>query len=425
MALRIGIAGIDEATAAWAARLLAYNRPITILPILPDSERLLRTTITAAWPTLEKLGLIPGAAPDRYALAEQPAALLAASDILLLGAIEQDLALSLAQVAASDVLLVCIGDAGPYEALRARGHLPGRVVRAVGTAPEYLVPLVELGPAGAAAEQVAALLTGLSMHVVRLEPAGPSLASQLRAAVTQAGQALIASGQLAQAQLDEVLLYGPGLLWSVSGSGLAAAPRTRDESLLAIMRALRQHDHGAGRIVTAHEGQRYASNAPVRWQPGDAIAAPLQLFRCDVDVNWIDYNGHMTEASYLTAFGDASDALFRYLGIDEAYRAAGFSYYTVETHINYYRECGLGDSLAFTTQIINYDAKRLHLFHTMNQAVSGERLSTTEQMLLHVDTAASRTAPSQPHVADALAKIYAVHREMGRPGEVGRVMNLK
>ncbi|MCB8963118.1 MAG: thioesterase family protein [Ardenticatenales bacterium] len=191
------------------------------------------------------------------------------------------------------------------------------------------------------------------------------------------------------------------------------------------MRALRQYDHGAGRIITAHEGRRYASYGQRRWQPGDAIAAPLQLFQCGVDVNWIDYNGHMTESSYLAAFGDASDALFRYLGIDEAYRAAGFSYYTVETHINYYRECGTGDTLAFTTQILNYDAKRLHLFHTMNHAVTGARLSTTEQMLLHVDTAAARTAPIQPHVANALAAIFAVHREMGRPGEVGRVMGVK
>ncbi|MCB0014996.1 MAG: hypothetical protein KDE34_23940, partial [Anaerolineales bacterium] len=251
MALRIGIADVDEVTAAWAARLLAHNRPVTILPVAPDGERLLQATIAAAWPTLEKLGLIPGAAPERYTLVEQPAALLAASDVLLLGAIEPDLALSLAQVAAADILLVCTGEAGPYEVLRARGHLPGRVVRAVGVAPAYLVPLVELGPAGAAADKVAALLTGLSLQVVRAEPAGPSTASQLQAAVMQAGQKIVAAGQLTQAQLDEVLLYGPGLLWGVAGSGRAARPETRDESVLAIMRALRQYDHGAGRIITA------------------------------------------------------------------------------------------------------------------------------------------------------------------------------
>ena len=66
-----------------------------------------------------------------------------------------------------------------------------------------------------------------------------------------------------------------------------------------------------------------------RWTPGAEIGLPLKLYECPVDPNWIDYNGHMTEASYLTAFGDASDVLFRYVGIDEAYRAAGHSFYTV------------------------------------------------------------------------------------------------
>jgi carnitine 3-dehydrogenase len=72
-----------------------------------------------------------------------------------------------------------------------------------------------------------------------------------------------------------------------------------------------------------------------RWTPGTEIGMPLRLFECAVDPDWIDYNDHMTEASYLTAFGDASDALFHYVGIDDTYRAAGHSFYTVETHINY------------------------------------------------------------------------------------------
>ncbi len=60
------------------------------------------------------------------------------------------------------------------------------------------------------------------------------------------------------------------------------------------------------------------------------IDKPLRLYTCAVDPSWIDYNGHMTEASYLTTFGDASDALFRYVGINEDYRASGRSFYTVD-----------------------------------------------------------------------------------------------
>jgi len=45
---------------------------------------------------------------------------------------------------------------------------------------------------------------------------------------------------------------------------------------------------------------------------------------------WIDYNGHMTDSRYLQVFGDATDALFRYAGVDEGYRRSGRAMYTVE-----------------------------------------------------------------------------------------------
>lgn len=161
-----------------------------------------------------------------------------------------------------------------------------------------------------------------------------------------------------------------------------------------------------------------------RWQPGEIVEAPLRLYHCTVDPAWIDYNQHMTEASYLTAFGDASDALFRFMGIDEAYRAAGHSYYTVETHLNYYRECKSGDSLHFTTQLLDADAKRLHLFHHMFHAATGELVCTTEQMLVHVATAVGRSAPVLPPVQAALEAILAAHRSLPIPQEVGRQMKI-
>ncbi|WP_315982173.1 thioesterase family protein [Aliamphritea spongicola] len=71
-------------------------------------------------------------------------------------------------------------------------------------------------------------------------------------------------------------------------------------------------------IYLTREYQRYAE--------GTEIGAPLQLYRCEVSPDWVDYNGHMSESFFLFAFGDASDALFRYVGIDEAYRASGNSF---------------------------------------------------------------------------------------------------
>lgn len=164
-----------------------------------------------------------------------------------------------------------------------------------------------------------------------------------------------------------------------------------------------------------------------RWTPGAEIGTPLALYEGVVDPNWIDYNGHMTEASYLTAFGDASDALFRYVGIDEAYRAAGHSFYTVETHINYYREVSSGELLQITTQLLGLDEKRLHLFHTMTHGLSQALLATTEQMLVHVEMRQQGAAASAitPEVYTALNAIMAVHQKLPVPKQVGRQMTLK
>ena len=157
------------------------------------------------------------------------------------------------------------------------------------------------------------------------------------------------------------------------------------------------------------------------------IKTPLELYECLVDPNWIDYNGHMTEASYLTAFGDASDALFRYVGIDEAYRAAGHSFYTVETHIHYYQEVGSGEPLHFSTHLLGLDEKRLHLFHTMSHGLTHELLATTEQMLVHVDMRARAASASaiRPDVYTVLKAIRAAHQALPIPKQVGRQIAFK
>jgi carnitine 3-dehydrogenase len=149
--------------------------------------------------------------------------------------------------------------------------------------------------------------------------------------------------------------------------------------------------------------------APARWQPGDVVAAPLDFYRCPVMPAWVDYNHHMTEAAYLTAFGWASDALFSYIGDDDAYRAAGHSFYTVETHIAYLREAAEGAALRITTRVLGIDRKRLHIYHEMFREDDQSLLATTEQMLVHVDMNAGRSSAIPPDISDALAAIAAAH----------------
>jgi carnitine 3-dehydrogenase len=161
------------------------------------------------------------------------------------------------------------------------------------------------------------------------------------------------------------------------------------------------------------------------WQSGDVVPAPLDIYSCRVEKEWVDYNGHMTEAAYLSAFGWGSDALFTYIGDNDDYRAAGNSFYTVETHIVYEDEAFLDEPLRITTQVLDVDTKRLHIHHTMHNATTAQRLATTEQMLVHVDIKAGNSSPISPNIAAALSAIVARHSTLPTPTDVGRVMKIK
>jgi acyl-CoA thioesterase FadM len=173
-------------------------------------------------------------------------------------------------------------------------------------------------------------------------------------------------------------------------------------------------------VVTPYEGQ------PARgWDPAAAIDAPLCLHRTPVRPEWVDYNGHLSESSYLLVFGDDSDAFFRFIGVDERYRAGGRSLYTVQTSLFHLREVAVGEPLRLTLQLLDVDDKRLHLFHAMYHGDTGVLLATAEQLLLHVDTARGRATPLPEHLRQRLAAIRSAHADLPVPEQVGQVVSMR
>jgi acyl-CoA thioesterase FadM len=208
------------------------------------------------------------------------------------------------------------------------------------------------------------------------------------------------------------------------GPGLVELTGGDPDAIIAVMRSLRPSGIGAGAVMARHEALRYGSGIGAPWRAGDAVAAPLAIYDTRVEPDWVDYNGHMTEAAYLTAAGWASDALFRYIGDDEAYRDAGHSFYTVETHIHYLLEVDVHEPLSFTTQVLGADTKRMHLLHAMYHGDTSALLCTVEQMLVHVDMAAGRSAPMLDDVAAAVQAISTAHAHLPVPPQVGTIMRL-
>lgn len=151
----------------------------------------------------------------------------------------------------------------------------------------------------------------------------------------------------------------------------------------------------------------------------------LELHRETVRPEWIDYNGHMNVAYYVLAFDHATDAFLDHIGMDAAYREqCQCSVFTAEAHVTYERELKLGDPLRVTTQVLGWDAKRIHYHHMMYHAVEGYLAATNELMILHVDMAQRRVAAMPSALAERVASVAAAHSELPRPPQVGRVIGL-
>jgi acyl-CoA thioester hydrolase len=153
-------------------------------------------------------------------------------------------------------------------------------------------------------------------------------------------------------------------------------------------------------------------------------------FRVDgggVPGDWIDYNGHMLDASYAVAFSRATTALLAWLGIGSDYaRQDGGTVFTAQMHLSFLREVREGERLAYESLVLGVDHKRLHVLHTLLVGDDGERAAATcELLFVHADHATHRVVPFPPKVRSRLARIAAAHAPIPRPPQVGRSIELQ
>ncbi len=154
--------------------------------------------------------------------------------------------------------------------------------------------------------------------------------------------------------------------------------------------------------------------------------APLSLHRDVVKGEWIDYNGHMNVAYYVLAFDHATDAFLDFIGLGPRYvERANRTTFALEAHVTYQRELLAGDRFGVTTQLLDFDGKRIHYVHAMFRDREGDLAATLEQVSVHVDLTTRRSAPMPEEARACLERVMANHRHLPRPPEVGRVIGLR
>ena len=191
--------------------------------------------------------------------------------------------------------------------------------------------------------------------------------------------------------------------------------RIRDTNLVMILRGLKTQNWGAGAILNN------VDSAAKDTDPAPDLKGLVRTMHRNVPLDWIDYNGHMTESRYLHAFGDATDRFMEIIGCDGEYIASGGSYFTAETHIRHLDEVHAGAEFTIDTQCLMGGGKKMHIFHRMRH-IDGRLLATGEHMLLHVSLETRQSCPPAPHIEAKLAEIARNHANMPMPEGAGRAI---
>jgi acyl-CoA thioester hydrolase len=153
--------------------------------------------------------------------------------------------------------------------------------------------------------------------------------------------------------------------------------------------------------------------------------APFVSSVMRLEPQWIDYNGHLNVAYYNVLFDRAVDEVYELLGLGPSYlERTRHSTMVVEAHVRYLRELKLDDPVRVAIQLIDYDAKRIHLFEELRHATENWVSATSENMTLSVDMTAKKVAPFQGGVLQALECMKTAHAVLPQPEATGRSIRM-
>ncbi|EBA05466.1 3-hydroxybutyryl-CoA dehydrogenase [Rhodobacteraceae bacterium HTCC2150] len=465
----------------WAARFLLMGWDVRVFDPDPEAERKIGEVLENARRSLP--GLAEVAMPNEGALSFHDTIADAVIDAIWIQESVPE-RLDIKQKTFAEIQAAChpgavIGSSTsgfkPSE-LQTGTARPNQIMVAHPFNPVYLLPLIELVTTDAnnaeLIETAKGLLTGIGCYPLHVKKEiDAHIADRFLEAVWREALWLIKDGIATTEEIDNAIRYGFGIRWAQMGlfetyrvaggeagmkhfiaqfgpclqwpwtklmdvpeltddlvdaiadqsdaqSGMHSIrelERIRDNNLVSMMRALKAQDWGAGALLKAQDA-RLADPVVLSDQAVRTVARAVPL-------DWTDYNGHMNEARYLQAFGDATDKFMELVGCDAAYIAAGNSFFTAETHIRHIDEVHAGHKIHIDTLCVMGEGKKMHLFHQMFE---GDRLlATGEHMQIHVSLETRRACDPLPAVAAVIQKVAAAHALLPKPAGIGKAVGVK
>ena len=227
---RLAVIGAGVIGSGWAARALARGMDVSAWDPAPGAEARLRAAVANAWPALERMGLARGASRRRLTFASDLSSAVRDADFVQESSPEDErlkrsLLADIDAAARPNVVIASSSSGLLPTRIQARCRHPERVLIGHPFNPVYLLPLVEV-VAGkrtkpAAVKRASAFYRRLRMRPLEVhhEIAG-YIADRLQEALWREALHLVADGIATTQEIDDAIVYGPGLRWAFMGTFL-------------------------------------------------------------------------------------------------------------------------------------------------------------------------------------------------------------
>jgi len=224
---RVGIVGAGVIGGGWALHYLRMGLDVDIYDPAPRVSSGMAAMVDEIWPLLERIGLRPGASPDRITFHPSLAGAVAEADLVQENTPEDGpgkrrVMAAIDRAAGPDAIIASSTSGFAMTMLQADCLIPERCVVGHPFNPPYLIPLVEVVGGErtdpAAVDWLAAFYAAVGKRPLRLNRELPGfVGNRLQEAMWREALHMVAAGEATVEEIDEAIAYGPGLRWALMG----------------------------------------------------------------------------------------------------------------------------------------------------------------------------------------------------------------
>lgn len=145
-----------------------------------------------------------------------------------------------------------------------------------------------------------------------------------------------------------------------------------------------------------------------------------------VKPEWLDANGHMNVAYYVSAFDDGGEVFFADCGLGWDYTREGIcSIFVSSCDLDFRRELFADDPLVVHTRLIDWRDKLVHTYQAIYHRDEGYLAATAEMLFIHIAFSDRRSRPMAETAQNRLRAIKQVHDKLPRPDNLGRKIEIR